>query len=302
MQAKTKFYKSITSAAIVAMGIIGLKSYGQTVSYNVLEDDPLKYKNLCFDIYAFNVDFASPSALRAGLGAEYTFSQILSFTADAELSYMVMGLDGAAKKNSSSFEAGGVFSFYHHIKQGKAQIRMRDSHSGYIMKTNAKVLKQFGVRGGLMSFNTPKELAKTGYYAYSGAQGIYAGITLVTTKNKQIYAAGYKDGRKESRSNVYLDVMFCPVVSYSNNTDYTTVDAKYFNLSPTKDLEPLVTKNLIGFRLGWMQQSNWMLRTKQGFEIGVRPGLQDSFFFLAKFAISFGVNVPGFTKKSEETK
>lgn len=265
----------------------------QSTSYKVLFDDPQAYKKLFINFNLIELDVVNPSNWRAGLGAEYTLNQRLLFHAD--YNFTPLGSIGfnseAVNVNGQAIEAGGIFSFASKVKPGKMKIGFNSNRSRYHMKIECNIHKQYGIRGGVNYFSTPKKHGD--YISYSNTASIYAGIVVMRTKNPLVEVDGYGTYSRSSRGKLYLDVMFAPVVDVSDNTNY----AAYAGSASTATAAtfPKLTKNHIGARLGYMKRSNFPIPLYQGFETGIRPGVGNGFFFLCKIAVSVGF-IEGKTK------
>ncbi|MES2591100.1 MAG: hypothetical protein V4608_04390 [Bacteroidota bacterium] len=281
-----KNYRKIVM--LISLASLGLSSTinAQSTTYKILFDDPLAYKKLFINFNLIELDVVNPSNWRVGLGAEYTLNQ--KFLVHADYNFTPLGSVGfnseTINKAGQCFEAGGIFSFASKIKPGKMKIRFNSQRTRYRMKVTCNIHKQYGIRGGINYFSTPKK--HDDFISYSNAPSIYAGIVVMRTKNPLVSVEDYGTYSRNSRGKFYIDVMFAPVINVSDNTNY----AAYVGSASTATAAtfPDLTKNHIGARLGYMKRSNFPLPLYQGFETGIRPGVGDGFFFLCKIAVSVG--------------
>ncbi len=257
----------------------------QTTNYKLLYDDPLTYKKLFINFNLIELDVINPSNWRAGLGAEFALNQKLLFHAD--YNFTPIGSVGfnseTINKTGVCFEGGGIFSFSSKIKTGKMKIGFNSQRSRYNMKIQCNIQKQYGLRAGINTFSTPKK--HDGYSSYSTAVSIYTGIVIMRTKNPLVDVDGFGAYSRNSRGKLYLDLMFAPVISLKDNTNY---DAYPGSTTITASNFPELTKNHLGIRLGYMKRTNFPIPLYQGFEAGIRPGIGNGAFFLMKLAISVG--------------
>ena len=274
----------------------------ETLSYKVIQNDPSDFKNLWINIYPANVDIASPVTLRYGAGIEYKMNKILSFSLDLEKGYLNLAgaQSKAVTKTGLYAEAGGVFNFASSEKEVTQGVPLKSvggygygsggtTINYYLNVPNVKVHKDFGLRGGLYFFSSPKDLAdkKTiagtlnGVNVIYNMTGIYAGIGTTSYRKIVIEPEGYSTKRWEGRYNLYFDVMFAPLILYSYNDAAGSKDAILDQVVETKHL---------GWRAGYMMQFKSAFRILYGIEFGSRSGINGGGFFFLKFAIPFGIN------------
>jgi hypothetical protein len=254
----------------------------------LLFDDPLAYKNLFININLCDLDMAKPAAWRPGLGAEFTLNKRLYFYADVGITPIGAIGDIAVKKNQLYIEAGSMFSFSSVVKEKSFKLKFREDKSEYSMKIKCNVLKQRGLRGGVISFSTPKEI--DGYSPFSSTQAIFAGIGLMKTRNPLVEVEGYGVYNREKRSNFYIDAIISPAIIVNDNTNYDYFIGSASTANPASF--PDYKKIFFGYRMGYMTQSNLtFFNSKQGFEFGSRPGIGMSYYFLIKVAFTIGIHI-----------
>lgn len=277
-------HTSLKMAILLVVCLFSGKSHAQMTGYKITFDDPLAYKNLYVNLHILDMELGMPTAWRVGLGAEYTLNRRMYFYTDFTLTPISFFNDEAIKRNQNYFEAGTMFSFSSVVKEGKFKLKFRESGSEYSMKLDVSIHKQRGIRGGIISFVTPKN--EGDYIPLSSSQTIFAGIGFMRSKNPLVTVDGHGTYDRQSRGTFYVDAMFAPVVSVTDNTNY---DAYAGSASTaTADSFPSMKKNRLGCRLGYMKQQNWPIPVKQGFEVGIRPGVGTTFYFLLRVSISLG--------------
>ena len=101
----------------------------------------------------------------------------------------------------------------------------------------------------------------------------------------------------EGRSNLYFDLMYAPVISYSDNIrpDYPRGGKELYT---KEDLDKAISKKPLGWRIGYVVNYKGFMRAMFGAEIGSRPGVNGGAFMLMKFGFPlFGFDVMNFSKK-----
>ena len=291
---KQKFKHSIKTMVLISFLTIS-QAWGQQVTYKVTEDNPYALPNFFINLYPVNMDIASPMALRFGAGVEYKMNKVLSFRADLEKGYFNSASGGAVKKNGTSVEAGGAFTFStkQKTKSVKVPVEAGNTYSTTLKVDNATVIKDLGIRGGLYLFGSQKETENKTNVLFN-TTGIYAGFSSVSTRNIEVDIDGYGKRRARGKNNFYVDALFSPLISYSyNGTDTSKNNSAY--------LDSILTKKPIGWRIGYMMY----VKTKAipilyGFEIGQRTGLNiKSTFMFIKFSIPIGFDVANNLKEKK---
>ena len=273
------------AAFLLSIVLSGMSARAQMTSYKILYDDPLSYKNLFININFFDVE---GDGVRAGLGGEFTLNRRLYFYGEYGQSYLRMGINSLNDKQMNA-EAGGMFSFSSKVKTKNYRLKFREGGSSYKMKIQAQAHKQIGVRGGLNSFTTSDKLGGD-YWTRTSTQTIYGGIGFMGTRNPLIDVDGYGTFDRKSRGLFYMDVMFAPVITYKDDTDYQYLEGSASLANPA-DFPDKVRKDFVGGRIGYMKQANWPLPLRQGLEIGYRPGVGSGMYFTARIAVSLGMKI-----------
>lgn len=130
-----------------------------------------------------------------------------------------------------------------------------------------------------------------GGYTMMRMVNLHAGFSLKRITNLIISTDNYGNRSNASLNDLYLDVLFAPVVSFS---DVKTVGGKEWDISNT-DMKRL------GWRAGWSTRSSSRSFLTYKFEFGSRPGFRgkksligsNAFLFLSMgWSIPFRANLP----------
>lgn len=277
---------------ILACSMLAVRS--QTTTYREIYDDPLAYKKLFINLRFCNMDLFKPNYFRVGANAEFMLSKRLWFYAEAEKSVLsVDGEDAAIKQGCISMEGGVVLNFLARVTKGKIVYTWHEQtginrKTEYKLKVDGKVLRTMGLHGGMYSFTGNKKVDV--YSARYTSAGIYAGIVFGAVRYKRIDADGIaiRHTSKATKGMFYIDAMFSPVVTYKDNSDYSSSDVRFRSNPGVVNLDTMVTKNYVGARIGWVKNFRYPVPLQYGFEAGIRPGLTTGYYCMMKFAIGLG--------------
>lgn len=270
--------------ALAVAGVVFTAQQAQAQAYEMLHDNPLSYHKLIVNFNLIELDLASPTTYRFGLGGEFNLNQKLYFHSDFNLGVFDF-VDGAVKGKQTEFEAGGIYSFASKTKVGKGKFEFNHNHEKYKATLKCNILKQYGVHAGVHSFSTPKK-HDGDYVSFTNATSIFAGFSVMRTKSFLVDIDGYGTYDRESRGKFYVDAMFAPVISLADNTDYASYIGSASTATPANF--PDLVKNHMGVRVGYMKRNNRPIPIRQGFEAGIRPGVGNGMYFLMKISISVG--------------
>jgi hypothetical protein len=280
---------------VAAVSLGSLSASAQSVKYELLYDDPLAFKKLFVNVNLLQIELASPTVWRPGIGAEFTLNRRLYFFGSYDRTIFSFA-DYATNNNQSQIEAGTIFSFVSNVKEKTAKVHSKSGGYNYRYKLKAKAHSQFGVHGGLNVFNTYKKDGD--YYAYANTTSIFGGIAVTTTRDLLVKFPDETLSRS-SRGIWYLDVMVAPSISYTDATEYTAYEGSASTASPTTF--PAFKKMPVGVRMGYMKYKNWPLPMRAGFEFGSRPGIGSGGYFGLRADISIGF-MSGKTSQSADKK
>ena len=320
MKQQINYLKTSTIVLMFGFFLIVSQVRGQEVSYKNIWDNPYSWKSLIVNVHWF--DYAVPLDLIVGVGADYQLNKRIMFSADLSKEWMgVLVNDQGLQRTSGYYEVGGTFCFANWMRNGKTGYSWTDgdpnlggSVTKYSLSVPSKVLKQYGVRGGLLSYNKVLGSGKV----IMDVKGLYAGFSIITTRNRAIDISGIRSDLTdcEQRKNFYIDVMLGPSVTYTPNADYSSIafqnsqpyktigtDKDYTKYESTK-WDSLYGINSLGFRMGsmWTKYAMCGLYYKFGYELGMRPGMKNDYLLLFRFAMSLGFEVPSLSNKEEKQK
>ncbi|OFY67775.1 MAG: hypothetical protein A3H98_12375 [Bacteroidetes bacterium RIFCSPLOWO2_02_FULL_36_8] len=262
--------------------LFGSQAQGQDqVSYKNIWDNPYTWKSLIVNVHWFDVGMPiGLPELMVGVGADYQLNKRVLFSFDYSKEWLSHAIGADDIPSPAYLEAGGTFCFASWLRNGKVKFSWTDASMRYTVKVPCKVLKQYGVRGGVLDYNN---------YEIYNTKGIYTGVSIITTRNRMIDISGIRSDLTdcETRKNFYIDVMYGAVVTIG---DFNVNDSSF--------------TNRFGYRMGcmWTGASIWGLYTKSGIEFGLKPGIFNNYFLLFRFAISLGFEVPSLSNKEEKQK
>ncbi len=307
----------------------GLK--GQNISYKILENEPDK-RNLFVHLNPFNTQcYMSDITIGYNVQATWLAAPIFQVQVDYRKAYLDENAQGvfspAGLKKSSQLEAGGVFNLSWRKKNVSNKVVLssfstgRYTYTKYIM-VQAEARKIVGLRGGFLSFLSNHKVdndisdafteydlrgkASDGETRYlrdsinfetinytARSTGLYAGIDLKTLRHVRIDADGYGNKSNKVFNNVYVDVLFTPLVKYelkpnAGQTIFKDVDV---NISENK-------RRMLGWRAGWQWTVNQGCGFNAKMEVGQQPGVPKKSFFIT---CGFGMTI-GLKAKLPETK
>jgi hypothetical protein len=268
---------------LAAVSLNSSSASAQSVKYELLYDDPLAFKKLFINFNLIQIEVASPTVWRPGIGAEFMLNKRLYFFGSYDRTLISMAADYATNKTQSQIEAGAIFSFASNVKMANTKVHSKSGGYSYRYKLKTKAHKQFGVHGGLNVFNTYKKSGD--YYAYANTTSIFGGIAVTTSRDILVKFPDETLSRS-SRAIWFLDVMAAPSISYEDATDYAAYEGSASTAAPT--LFPSFKKMPVGVRMGYLKYKNWPLPMRAGFEFGSRPGIGNGAYFGLRADLSIG--------------
>jgi hypothetical protein len=295
---------------------VNLNEDAKTITYEELYDNPYDISKLFVHIQPIYGElFALNTTAGFGLEAHYYLKNVLDFRAHARIPYATATdmVKNAAKRNSTVDNEAKSYAYYELIGTYHIVDRDEDTETKFILfskryKGNkwaatvplhtvipTKVRKIYGARLGGFSYktaafyNTVAERqgvtledgdgnpisSDESVYGNMSAAGIYIGGSMALIKNvavqpDKIYGTLVND----LIFTTYLDLMIAPVV---------TVDDIYKD--GVKYSSEILATNMFGFRAGMDGKFNREISWAYGAEIGFRPGLKKSgFYILAKIS------------------
>lgn len=315
--------KKIFTAAIL---VISIKLAAQSVTYNILENDPDKRK-VFIHLNPFNTQgYVSDITIGYNIQATWLMAKHLQVEVDYRKAYLDGNATGvfspAGLKKSSQLHLGGVLNLIKKLKPVNNKVILKStSDSRYRYTTSitvrAEARKIFGIRGGFISFysnhkvdnditesfdeNSLRGKASDGQIRYlrdtinfetinytARSLGMYAGIDYKSIRNVIINADGYGKKSNKTENNIYADVLFTPSVKYElkPNSKQPMFNNVDINIPENK-------RKMLGWRVGWHFTYNYGLGFNAKMELGQQPGIASKSFFVT---IGFGATI-GFKTK-----
>ncbi len=318
MKKTVKVSKTNARSILIMLSLFGavLKTTAQTVSYKVVYDDPMDVPNLFISVSPFYCE-ASAVGNAANIGfafqGNYNLGKRLAFEASFANAYLdlnarnnnlVTGTEKPLSKHKQ-IEGGATFFFRSRLKNKSVQITLAATQSSksYI-NAPSTIHAQTGLRGGVFYYNYAIQAEGKDYftgtntetksdtalseYNYHGIStnmnvaGSYIGLIRRKTVDICIQAAGYGQKSHSKIGEIYADVLFAPVVVYSDVV-LTKSNVKY-SLSST-------ASKFIGWRVGYQifkpKTVGWQARL----EFGQKPGwgVKSGYYLLAGWSLTFGI-------------
>ncbi len=296
-----------------------LNTSAKTLTYEELYDTPYDINKLFVQVQPMYGElFSLNPNIGFGLKAQYYLKNQADFEATVRVPY-VRNLDltrNAAFRNSTVDNEAKAFSYYELLGTYHIRDEELDTETKFILFSKrykgdkwaatiplytvipTKVRRIFGARFGGMAYKSAVDYNRVmeqqgvtlisdeggeispdeSVYGNMSAAGFYVGGSMTTIKNvavqpDKIYGTLVND----LIFTTFFDINFAPMIT----VDDIYIDGVRF------DAEPIL-KNVLGFRTGLEGKFNRKISWAYGGEIGYRPGLKKSgFFMLVK--ISFPV-------------
>lgn len=143
-------------------------------------------------------------------------------------------------------------------------------------------------------FNKEGELKDVHVFTNIASKGLYVGGSMTWIKNVAVNFDKFEEGVDDLIFTTYFDILYAPSIKLDDIV-YTRKDefgAPILGETATYSVSPIKTK-AFGFRLGIDGRFNRQLSWAYGGEIGYRPSIQgSSFYIMAKISFPvFGTNL-----------
>ncbi len=296
-----------------------LNTDAKTITYEELYDNPYDISKLFIHIQPIYGEFFSTNSTAGfGLEAQYYHENLFDVKASARIPYYRRTdlVRDAAFKNATTDNEPRSYNYFEMVGTYHVVDREEDSETKFILFSNrykgdkwaatvplhtvipTKMRRIYGVRVGGFSYATAisyENLLKdqgvelisdegqpmddaASVYGDMTVQGAYLGASMTIIKNvavqpDKIYGTLVND----LIFNTYFDIMFAP-----------SINIQHIFLNEIRYASDPVEQNMFGFRLGIDGKFNRDVGWGYNIELGHRPGLQKSgFYVLGK--ISFPV-------------
>lgn len=303
----------------------------QKVNYTVLSDDPKNVKAFSLSLEPFYADLGAPDIhLGYSVRADLLLFKRLELRADFRKAYLDINGDETKKqyfypkkeaKKATFAEAGISLFFSDKIKKSQAKLVLSSRTSGnttytkYIMIPALK-RKLFGVRGGLYLNSLAFQVDDNGEFFEVAAKDPNATATAAMDNTVSMYTTSvlygglhfktivdvvaktdYGTKKVGSMTDFYLDVLFAPIVNFSDV------------MSPDGVLHKMDAKSenvkRIGWRAGWTYRHPNKVAFCYKLELGARPGFRSGDKISIKserifLMMTMGFNIPAGKKHSGE--
>jgi len=318
---------------IGAVALTSLKSFSQSVSYSIEENNPDR-RNLVVYINPFNAQAYIPD-INIGFDAQINYMLNKRFQVDVDYrkawtdaSIGIFAPKGLSK--AGQFQSGICFNLTNKLKTIRNKVILSSTHFGrYTLTTSinvpAEARRIFAVRGGFQYFHNnykvhndvTKSASENGlqakdkngnlYYVFDGvtfetvnyvvnSYGLYAGLDFKTIRDLVINTPEYGTKRTKKISNFYMDVLFAPGMVYTLKPNFhqtSTFANADINISENK-------RKPLGWRVGWQYVFNTTVGFNMKTEIGQQPGpaAQSQWFLTFGIGVNFGLKIKLFDKKA----
>ncbi|MEO8759886.1 MAG: hypothetical protein ABI388_02450 [Bacteroidia bacterium] len=310
---------------ILFISAIGLasNSFSQSVSYNIKENNPDR-RNLMIYLNPFNVQAYMPD-INIGIDAQmnYLLNRRFQIDVDFRKAWTDAGIGIFAPKGvskASQLQAGGCFNITNKLKAIRNKVILRSSTVGRYTLTSsiqvqADARRIFALRGGFQYFHNNQKGSsisakdaqgnlyvvddnitfETVSYAVR-SYGLYAGLDFKTIRDLVISTTEYGTKKTKKLSNVYMDLLYTPGITYTLIPTYNQVTTfKNVDINIKEN-----TRRTLGWRLGWQYVFNSTVGFNMKTEIGMMPGPQNvtPWFLTFGLGVNFGLKIKLFDKKA----
>ena len=293
----------------------------QSVEIHFPKSEPERVKWI-LQAKLFDYEFSSLDPLRIGVGAagDYFLPKMLSLHADFNTSYVQLATTNAQTFNTNlnklaSFTLGQACVRLHLVdKIGVQKVKIetgREDQGSHVIVHSLKIpfpaRKVFSIRAGLFTIAEPvstdnnttnspfatlpglqtsdgKKWGGSGEPVYTNMNlfGLFGGLSLMSVINTTYDYEGSDEMLERRFQEVYFDFMYAPVVSFGDIRTASGTSKITPNASGS-----FKTSNM-GGRIGLTILKPKNFGVAYGFEIGVRPGIQNSgFYFGTKVSLVF---------------
>jgi hypothetical protein len=311
---KTIFRRLGKVLMLLILGLFVIEGKSQSVSYNVLEDDP-ESKNLFISINVMDATVYTPNT---GLAFNIYANAFIGKVFQADIDFKKAYTDDNAGavfapqglKKYSHFRVGGAFNLSSRTRVRDTRVVLSSfrggnyTHTRYInVPANRRSI--WALRGGLQSFFQNCQVDNDPFRTYGGndiqykdangdlqyiddnmnyetvnytmrSTGFYAGIDYKNLVNIKIKPEGYEEKRTTTRNNFYLDALVTPVVTYElkPNEKQGQYNGVDINIDENK-------RSKLGWRFGWQYDTGKWAGFSMKAEVGQQPGRPDDKWFLS---------------------
>ncbi|MFM2284964.1 MAG: hypothetical protein RLZZ543_461 [Bacteroidota bacterium] len=287
---------------------------GQSTSYKILENDPDRKNLIITLSPFYANTYAPDINLGYGIQANWMMNNRIQLDVDLRKAYLDEHTKAAFSpltglKNAHFYTAGAAFNLRSKTKTKKVKVILDRQTFGsrYERITYIRVpseVKRFtSVHGGVLSTHNNLEiendftraLGSKDLYGKSpdgtvalfrdtinyetinyvaNSYGIYAGLDFSSIRDLIIETDSYGKKGTHVHSNVYFDMLFCPVVHYSIRPNEKQSMFKDIDISI-----PQNAKKYLGWRAGYRYASGKSVGFGTTMEIGQQPGAAGSGFY-----------------------
>lgn len=318
----------IKTILLSVVGFTAVRSQAQSVTWDVIKDDPFDIKNLTVAIDPFFLDFNSQNGYAFGWGfrGDYLMGKRLQFNFDWRQGFGTKGylISDDNTKNYSALEGSVALTLSHKVKRKNLPIILSQSSStsGGVTTTTTisikggvpgDVRKVVALRGGFyqmvntMNFQGLKDSLLTfetggaemtykdsatakgfGQYGAVYSTAIFGGFNFKQIRQLILNVSGYGVRGNVMYRDFYADFLFSPILFLKN---YKTTDSAG---AETKYNVKYAKTSVIGWRIGWMIRKPKDQGFSLKFEFGQRPGYLDPTrkFNNAYGLLTYGLYIP----------
>lgn len=288
------------------VGFTAVKSQAQSVTWDVVKDDPFDIKNFSLAIDPFFLDFNGQNGYSFGWGfrGDYLMGKTMQFNLDWRQGFGTKGyrISDDNTKNYSALEGSVALTLSHKVKRKNLPIILSQSSStsGGVTTTTTISIKGgvpgdvrsiVALRGGFyqlvnsMNYKTLKDSLLTfedngvemtykdsaaakgwGQYGAVYSTAIFGGFNFKNIRQLILDVSGYGVRGNVMYRDFYADFLFSPVLFLKN---YKTTDSAGTEI---KYNVKYGKTSVIGWRVGWMIRKPKDQGFSMKFEFGQRPG------------------------------
>lgn len=289
--------------------------FAQSVSYNAVENDPLRVRNVGLRFMPFYADFSigKPKVEDATVNMGWGFDlfadplPVLNNRIGVSLKYRrsYFGVpeivEDSNQVRATQFELGGTYDLFGGQKTVSQTLTVGQSAhtttsiSGVSMERSTRFL----AHGGIFRTKSPVEVLN-GYETTVRAFGFYGGFMIRQAINYEASISGYGYRGKSYRSYFYANVMWAPAIKYDDVVRTSQGVSTVLNTKVEMDsLGGIVN---LGGRLGYSMD----VQASQGLaysfiaEIGLRPPFNGVYAYVgASATINLGIGLDRIARKED---